>query len=855
MSSNILETLYPLIADKLDEVFPEMGFTKSKGGWISNKGLQGRNPSTSKKDKTFSYPNKGYFTIVEQGLEPLSYVDYWLLSNGYSIGDKGEAFKDAIKALCGKVGLQIEQDEEALRKAQKEREKQLSLEDINNRMRAALYEAEAKPVLSYLKEVRGYGDETDIDGNSVNVVMEMGLGFVTPPLLQELKSTMGEQWNENIDTMGIGSKYLLSVPCRNEGKIVGYNFRAIDKEASPKYVNSFKSGEKGKYLFGLSPLSVHKSDYKNLTIVEGEIDALHATILGLSNVVAMGGKYVPLKALKAAQKKGFENVTILLDTDKEKDTPQAEAEYQQERERTIKSFLDHAKEVGLQGYVAELPTETDEQGKRVKMDVDTFLLSHPVSELKDIIDKALTGAKYLYSCVVKRYERVDLYDKTLKVLKTEVIDVIRWADNAEDKSYIKAAFADSLTLDTGEQIITEKDIQDRVDELNREEAEATKTKKLGEALKQASTMGTDEALSFMEDTLKSLNKVDAKEKFSSLLNDDIEAIFDEYKKPPKSISTGFVLGYGKDSYRFSLPSGAVTIIAAHSGHGKSKMLQSLALDASRNGEDGTILYLTYEENKQNVIKQLLNAFVNIEITKETARFGNLQTITEYLYNGSTQYIKADALQEFKRGVDNFKHLYKKEKIKVVKPEDNYLGTLSNLLRYAVKEKNIKAIFLDYVQELYIESNKAKVRADELKEIMVEIDLIAQEADIPVVLAAQLKRECSSPLTMGNQDIADSGWIERKASEILLIWSDKEACKNDEDGKKTAKVKNELGFEAGAKKGKLYIKLTKSRLSITGIGAIVDINGNTGRVKANYQAQPPKQEDIPFAQPDDMPSCF
>ena len=842
--SNILETLYPLVADRLDEVFPEMSFKKAKGGWISNKGLQGRDASTSKKDKTFSYPNKGYFTIVEQGCEPLSYVDYWLLSNGYSVGDKGEAFKEAIKALCSKVGLQIEQDEEALRKAQKEREKQLSLEDINNRMRNALFaEAEAKPVLSYLKEVRGYADETDMDGGSVNVALEMGLGFVTPTLLQELKSAMGEQWNENIDTMGIGSKYLLSVPCRNEGKIVGYNFRTISKEVSPKYINSFKSGEKSKYLFGLSPLSVHKSDYKNLTIVEGEIDALHATILGLSNVVAMGGKYVPVRALKAARMKGFENVTILLDTDKEKDTPQAEAEYQQERETTIKRFLEHAKEVGLQGYVAELPKEIDEHGKRVKMDVDTFLLSHPVTELKDIIDKALTGAKYLYSCVVTKYEQIELHDKNLKNLKTEVIDLIRWADNAEDKSYIKAAFADSLTLDTGEQIITEKDIQDRVDELNREEAEATKTKKLGEALKQASVMGTDEALSFMEDTLKSLNKVDAKEKFSSLLNDDIDTIFDGYKQKPKTIKTGFQLGTGKDAYRFSLPSGAITIVAAPTNHGKSKMLQSLALDTAENGEEGAVLYLTYEENKQNVVKQLLNAYADIDITRETAHFGNIQTITEYLYNGSTQYIKAEALRPFEAKVAKFKQLYRSGKIKVVKPEDNYLGTLSKFLRYAVNELNIKAIFVDYVQELYLEDNRVKARADELKEIMVEIDLIAQEADLPIILAAQLRRETGSPVTMANQDISDSGWIERKASEILLLWSNKERCKNDKEGKETDKANREIvGLELGTR-GKLYAKLTKSRLNATGVDAVLTINGNTGRVKANYIPEQPVQGEL------------
>lgn len=854
---NILDTLYPLVAEKLDIIFPEMDFKKNKyGKWISNKGLLGRNPSNTQKDKSFSNPNSGYFTIKEQGEPALSYIGYWLLSNGYDPSSKGEAFKEALRSLCGSVGIILEEDEKALERAKKEHERQLSLEDINNRMRAALLTDEAKPVRSYLKGIRGYGEENDIEGRPVNVAIEMGLGFVTPTLLQDLKKAMGDLWNENIDSMGIGSKYLLSVPCRSDGKIVGYNFRSIEKGISPKYINSFRSGEKSKYLFGLSPLSVHRADYKNLTIVEGEIDALHATILGLTNVVAMGGKSVPQRALKSAKGKGFENVTLLLDNDGEKDTPQEEEEYRRNRERSIRAFLEQAKEVGLQGYIAELPTIQDENGKRIKSDVDSFLLSHSINDLKDIIDSSYTGAKYLYSLIVDRaIQKGELYDKGLKILKDEVIDLIRWTDNAEDRNYIKTAFSENLTFANGDQIITEKDIQERIDELNEAEAQAKRTRKLEEALKKAEAMGTDEALLFMEDTIKSLNKIGTKEKYSSLLNDDIEAIFEGYKQKPKTIKTGFELGKGKDAYRFSLPSGAITIVAAPTNHGKSKMLQSIALDTAENGEEGTVLYLTYEENKQNVVKQLLNAYADIDITKETAKYGNIQTITEYLYNGSTQYIKAEALQEFRRKVEGFKQLYRSGKIKVVKPEDNYLSTLSKFLRYAVREIGIKAIFIDYVQELYLEDNRVKARADELKEIMVEIDLIAQEADLPIVLAAQLRRETSSPVTMANQDISDSGWIERKASEILLIWSNKERCKNDKEGKETDKANREIsGLDLGTR-GKLYAKLTKSRLNATGVDAILSINGNTGRVRANYEAQPPRQEALPFTPPNGKPSSF
>ena len=146
-----------------------------------------------------------------------------------------------------------------------------------------------------------------------------------------------------------------------------------------------------------------------------------------------------------------------------------------------------------------------------------------------------------------------------------------------------------------------------------------------------------------------------------------------------------------------------------------------------------------------------------------------------------------------------------------------------------------------MQELYIEALKRNTgRVDELKEIMVEIDLIAQRRDFPVVMGAQLKRETASPLSMTNQDIADSGWIERKASEILLLWSSLEHTKNDTDGD----VKRELPELRIGEGGRLYAKLTKSRFIPKNSDAILPINGNTGRVSGNSQestAQSPQPQ--------------
>lgn len=339
-------------------------------------------------------------------------------------------------------------------------------------------------------------------------------------------------------------------------------------------------------------------------------------------------------------------------------------------------------------------------------------------------------------------------------------------------------------------------------------------------------------------------------KYKAALADDTDALFESYKERPKAIQTNFVLGKGKEQYRLALPSGAISVVAAPTNHGKSKILQSITLDIigelQRVGDSGSVLYLTYEENKASVVKQFINSYMDVEITKESLLHGNLETISEYLATGSTKYIKAEAIDKVRREIPQFKQLLKSGRLIVVKPENNYLETLLGLLRYAIKTHNIKAVVLDYVQELYIDSYKNGGRTDELKEIMIQIDLIAQSADIPFLMAAQLKQETDSPLSLDNQSIADSKWIGYKASEIVLFWSNKEKCKNDPKEEKASKVKQNIPSLNLGEKGKLYAVLTKSRLAPrTGLDAILTIHGNTGKVQPNYTEPTPEQTDLPF----------
>lgn len=345
----------------------------------------------------------------------------------------------------------------------------------------------------------------------------------------------------------------------------------------------------------------------------------------------------------------------------------------------------------------------------------------------------------------------------------------------------------------------------------------------------------DELTTKLENTLKQL-KTGGSDSFESYLDNDLQTILQEHRKPVADIPTQYAFYHRGDKaepIRFNLPSGALTVVGGVMNHGKSKVLQSLALDTIEN-TDKDVLYLTYEESKRDVYDQFLNAYVNIDLSAN-----NRRTIKSYLHDGSRKYFSKDV--RVSEDFHTFQFLEKKfneeiynKRLILVEPQDNYLSTLIGIVRSAVRKRNVGAVFIDYIQMLYLENKgKMQARTDEICRILVDIEALAKQYDIPIVLAAQLRRESSdSPLTIDNQSFADSDWIGRKPHSILLLWSNQKTCFNDPTGAKAKAVEKELPDLHLGDGGKMYLKVTKSREIPTGIECILPINGNTGRLDGN-----------------------
>lgn len=146
------------------------------------------------------------------------------------------------------------------------------------------------------------------------------LGLITTSIrlsLPDGDSYKGVEKNASGETIGgVGTTHLLTIPYRNGSRLLGFKFRNLlsKKETIAqfgkdcRYRNSLGL-TKSIGLFGIG------IGVKDVVIVESELDALHAKVMGSDNVVATTGGKATETQIADAKKRGVEKFTLLFDND------------------------------------------------------------------------------------------------------------------------------------------------------------------------------------------------------------------------------------------------------------------------------------------------------------------------------------------------------------------------------------------------------------------------------------------------------------------------------------------------------------------------------------------------------------
>lgn len=828
--------LYPALFDRLDEAFPDMDFEMKGGNWQSSHYLNGEETYPTRNDKTVvtrKHPSR----ILEQGGDSLTLVDFHLQRLGLPTSTKGAELVEALRPLCVICGLEIPTvDSEEYRAY---REKQDRLERTAYKMQRELFSPAGAEVLRYLKETRGYSESE---------IKDMELGYCSTETASQLDGA----------PYGAGEIYTLAIPYRSGNSILGFKLRALDADVKPKYKNTSGLPKKASF-FGLTGLRLTGDGAKDrdITIVEGELDALHAQAVGVENIVAAAGGELSEEALQEAKKRGVRRITLLFDTEQSEDYAASEAraagasedtarrkaaERIAENERKREKAIRLVQSEGLEALVAELPSEDGE-----KVDVDSFLRTHGKEQLQKEIDGAVTGAKYLFYGILERTiakqggEGETITDKYFGDYKQEVIELVNdtVVTSPVDRDAILALFAKSAggAGITKEAIQAEADRKKEIADKERQREQTVNTAK--RALELVDAGRVEDGLRLMQASSAAALKISKETEYGSLLaKPTITEIRSRLKTRPEGITTDYVFSKRSRSERLVLPAGALTLLCGGTSHGKSVFLRTLALQTALSEKDGSVLYFSFEEDFESTIVEFVNAYVNRELTTPTSEYNNLSTITEYYRSGSVQYVKKAERENFLNQQEAFlKDVVETGRLRII-DSDLYSNELVDAITYLARNIKVKAVFIDYVQLLYKQGVGKVQRNEELKAIAKELRQLAKSLTLPVILAAQLNRDAKSPTEMHSQNIADSADLEREANKVLLIWNSAFKPSNGSNYKEDeieAEKRPTLG-----KEGELYVLLSKNRGGLPTPDAKLIFNGNCGRVEPNYK---PKEKQL------------
>lgn len=800
--------LKPRLWNHIPSIFPDMDFKLIGNKWQSNKHYDGTEGTGPKRDRSVIKSTRPY-AIWDNTMQ-----DYKEIFALYKEQNNLTTW-EAVTRLCAIVGIpEPETTQEAKENYRRSEERRNALEESAKRQKEALYTPEGASTLEYLHS-RGWTKEE----------IELAeLGYIS---VNEAH-TIGKQ-------DGIGTDYTLSIPLRSGGRIYGFKFRTINAQTPQQRKYKYLTGtSKTDNLFNLTGILQENG---SIVVVEGELDALHAQVRGINGVVATGGGKLTEGLLQAATGRGIKRITLLFDKD-------------EKGEEFIKDSISVAWGKRINVLVATYPDETLPDGTKIH-DTDEYLRAHTPDELKSLIENAKTASIYLLeSLVSKAIQRNGgkdvIKDTVERDLTRRVISLANSIPDQTERDLVLLSYSKMIDEAISEDALKAVADEERaIDDNLRKKQQATEaSNKAASLLKDGKV---DEALSVMGEAYASLKKIGAKQKYSSLLALPSESsLFNRMKNKQGELPTLYEFEHPTthEKERFTLPTGAITFIVAPTSHGKSTLLQNIALQIAKAEGEGTTLYFTFEEDADSVTLQLINKYIGEELCKNysSSHSNNLRAITHYYRTGEDRYIKNDKLSIFHQKLNTFTDsLYNSGKLRLFY-EDYDSTELIEAIRYIHSQTKVKAVFIDYIQLLSKNGNR-KQRTEELKDICKDLKDLCIETQLPIVVAAQANREVTSPLEMHSQKIAEAADLERIANKILFIWNSNFAAQKSKDSSKEIEAfetRTRIKLGCG---GRIYAKLTKNRGGVVNMEAVLRYNGNTGVIKPNCNEE--QDKDSPF----------
>ena len=761
--------LYPSLFEVIPQALPEFEFKRRGRNWVSSNKLKITGETGDSIGKVYVWENAPAY-LKDFTRETSSIIDYVMRRDSVD-------FLQGVKTLAEVVGLKLptssDFDQESYRN---HKERATVLEDANSYFLYCLQNSKnAKEVTDYLTS-RGYSSE-DIEA------MELGYIPSQDQLYKYLHETKGhakELIEESLKlNKAIGDTHSLTIPYRSGGSIKGFKFRTIG-DAAPKYLNSTGLDRSGGF-FNLSGISGDK----DVVIVEGELDSLHATVKGLENVVATGGSSVNSEQVKDAIRRGAKSFTICLDREPGKE---------EETAKRVNSVI----EVILGDGVNRVYVVTLEDLGGPKTDPDKLLKEKGVEALIEAINEAKPYYFYWLSETFTKFGKLQeekglTYRDTDNLLE-EVVETANRIPDPLQRDQYKQLFIDMPGVK--ELGVTEESLfitLDRLTSTKSKEDQDRELKRLLSTAKDLQDKGEpDKALELLEQRIKDVKGIAATGLIPPPMS--FSTILEEIAETPAAYKTGY-----SDLDKFvGFTPGAISLIAGRPSHGKTTLMFNILLEMSYLYPDKSFYFFTYEEPVRNISIKLLNRLTATNLREnfrsDLAKPTNYEFLKSYIKEGRTD------IAEVENGKRKLQELVDSQRIRII--DRNYsVEELSSLIAYVNKRENIGGIFIDYIQRMRTD-RRTQDKRTEIAHISDQVLQIAKENNLPIILGAQLNRATISNTNKkpSLENLKEAGNLEEDANTVLSVYNESREKAEDQDGA-TFEDRREVTLEIKALKNR------------------------------------------------------
>lgn len=642
--------------------------------------------------------------------------------------------QDTLKALARLADYTLperEQSPEAQERAERARARANIMEAALDYFRAQLWSEAGRETLAYLRG-RGYSEE-DIRG------MELGHfpGYQETSAYLEGKGYSRGELKSVFKWLKAREDYRLVFAYRSAGGALSGLWGRLTRP--------LKDGEKEerKYLpFSEAskdiPFNFHRArGQKELTLVEGYLDALIATQRGLKGVIALGQARLSRTQLETLTRYGAESFILALDGDR------AGREGAEGAVRAIMEKWEPGKR--LRASVVTLPEGQDPDG---------LITSEGLEAFSSLVAQAQGGAKWLGYHLAARNETKEKWERGNSGAFEEALETTGKIRNPLELGLFREAFGEGLGIPESFKGFLEENFEGYRQAQEKERLRGDYRQALKKGSKLAESGEPSELVEHLEGALKALRPKVITRSFEpytlATLEEDI-----------RRAKAGLGTGYPSLDKLVTIPQEALTIVGARPSHGKTTLLFNLLLNMVEAHPERAFFFFSYEETRKQIGLKLLHRLAG---SRDDKSLESLEMLERYL-RGGAKY--SSEVETAKKG---FEELTGASGRLWIIDEPLQVGELRDTLANLSEGREVGAVFVDYIQKVK-SGDRYQTRQLELQKICEGLLETAKGLSLPILLGAQLGRDKERADKVRLDNLREAGDIEQDASLVLGLYNE------------------------------------------------------------------------------------